>query len=278
MQRENHSILKLCKSMQLSTSSYYAYLKSRLKKKEVEDLEQAVVSAFWRHKRRYGTRRLVSEMYDEGYIVGRKKISIILKKNGLKAIQPKSFVPKTTQTHPHLRRSPNLLIDRDKSIQCNEVWVGDITYLPLQQGLWVYLATWLDTYSHHIVGWEIMDHLGEQLVIEAFEKAVTKRQPPRGLIVHSDGGSQYAGQNFRKRLGNYGFRKSMTRKNNHYDNAFAESLFSRLKAELLEGGLFLYIIEARIECFDYIDCYYNPIRKHSSIGNKSPLQFEKECG
>ena len=197
--------------MQLSTSSYYAYLKSRLKKKEVEDLEQAVVSAFWRHKRRYGTRRLVSEMYDEGYIVGRKKISIILKKNGLKAIQPKSFVPKTTQTHPHLRRSPNLLIDRDKSIQCNEVWVGDITYLPLQQGLWVYLATWLDTYSHHIVGWEIMDHLGEQLVIEAFEKAVTKRQPPRGLIVHSDGGSQYAGQNFRKRLGNYGFRQSMTR-------------------------------------------------------------------
>lgn len=264
--------------MQLSTSSYYAYLKSRLKKKEVEDLEQAVVSAFWRHKRRYGTRRLVSEMYDEGYIVGRKKISIILKKNGLKAIQPKSFVPKTTQTHPHLRRSPNLLIDRDKTIQCNEVWVGDITYLPLQQGLWAYLATWLDTYSHHIVGWEIMDHLGEQLVIKAFEKAVTKRQPPRGLIVHSDGGSQYAGQNFRKRLGNYGFRQSMTRKNNHYDNAFAESLFSRLKAELLEGGLFLDLIEARIECFDYIDCYYNPIRKHSSIGNKSPLQFEKECG
>jgi len=264
--------------MQLSTSSYYAYLKSRLKKKEVEDLEQAVVSAFWRHKRRYGTRRLVSEMYDEGYIVGRKKISIILKKNGLKAIQPKSFVPKTTQTHPHLRRSPNLLIDRDKTIQCNEVWVGDITYLPLQRGLWAYLATWLDIYSHHIVGWEIMDHLGEQLVIEAFEKAVTKRQPPRGLIVHSDGGSQYAGQNFRKRLGNYGFRQSMTRKNNHYDNAFAESLFSRLKAELLEGGLFWNIIEARIECFDYIDCYYNPIRKHSSIGNKSPLQFEKECG
>ena len=264
--------------MQLSTSSYYAYLKSRLKNKEVEALEQAVVSAFWRHKRRYGTRRLVSEMYDEGYIVGRKKISIILKKNGLKAIQPKSFVPKTTQTHPHLRRSPNLLIDRDKTIQCNEVWVGDITYLPLQQGLWAYLATWLDIYSHHIVGWEIMDHLGEQLVIEAFEKAVIKRQPPRGLIVHSDGGSQYAGHNFRKRLGNYGFRQSMTRKNNHYDNAFAESLFSRLKAELLEGGLFLDISEARIECFDYIDCYYNPIRKHSSIGNKSPLQFEKECG
>jgi len=264
--------------MQLSTSSYYAYLDRKKFPREDGGLEQAVVTAFWRHKRRYGTRRLVSEMHDEGYVVGRKRISTILKNNGLEAIQPKSFVPKTTQTHPHLSRSPNLLIDRDEVSRCNEVWVGDITYLPLQEGDWAYLATWLDIYSHHIVGWEIKEHMGEDLVIEAFEKGVMKRQAQAGLIVHSDGGGQYAGQKFRQRLGNYGYLQSMTRKDNHYDNSFAESLFSRLKAELLDGGMFLNLAEARLECFDYIECYYNPIRKHSSIGNKSPLQFEKECG
>jgi len=264
--------------MQLSTSSYYEYLKKEKFPSQDEGLEQAVVSAFWRHKRRYGTRRLVSELYDEGYVVGRKRISSILRKNGLRAIQPKPFVPKTTQTHPHLRRSPNLLLDREVSKVCNEVWVGDITYLPLQEGGWAYLATWLDLFSHHIVGWEVKSHMGEELVIEAFEKAVMKRQPSAGLIVHSDGGGQYGGQNFRQRLGNYGYLQSMTRKDNHYDNAFAESLFSRLKAELLDGGVFLDMAEARLECFDYIDCYYNPIRRHSSIGNKSPLQFEKEWG
>lgn len=118
----------------------------------------------------------------------------------------------------------------------------------------------------------------EQLVIQAFEKAVTKRKPSRGLIIHSDGGSQYASSKFRQRLGQYGYRQSMTRKSNHYDNAFAESLFSRFKAELLEDGIFYDIEEARLECFDYIDCYYNPIRKHSSIGNKSPLLFERLMG
>lgn len=278
MERENHSIVKLCKSMQLSTSSYYDYLKREHFSIQDDSLEQAVVSAFWRHKRRYGTRRLVSELNDEGYIVGRKQISSILKKNGLRAIQPKSYVPKTTKSHPHLRRSPNLLIDKGVVDSCNEVWVGDITYLPLHRGEWAYLAIWLDIYSHHIVGWEVKSHMGEALVIDAFEKAVQKRQPSSGLIVHSDGGGQYKGDQFRQRLESYGYLQSMTRKDNHYDNAYAESLFSRIKAEVLEGGSFIDESEARIECFDYIDCYYNPIRRHSSIGNKSPLQFEKECG
>lgn len=264
--------------MEVSTSSYYAYLKRQYAPKEVSDIESSVVSAFWRHKRRYGSRRLVSELHDEGYVVGRKRVSSILKKKGLRAIQPKSFVPKTTKTHPHLRRSPNLLLDRDEVSSCNEVWVGDITYLPLAGGKWAYLATWLDIYSHHIVGWEVQDHMEEELVLEAFEKAVQKRAPSAGLIVHSDGGGQYGSKKFRERLGYYRYKQSMTRKDNHYDNSFAESLFSRFKAEVLEGGVFMNLTEARMECFDYIECYYNPIRKHSSIGYKSPLQFEKECG
>ena len=264
--------------MQLSTSSYYEYLKQYQRKCLEDELEEAVKSAFWRHKRRYGTRRLVDELADEGYFIGRKRISSILRRNGLQAIQPKSFVPKTTQTHPHLRRKPNLLLDREIVSRCDEVWVGDITYLPLQEGKWAYLAIWLDIFSRYIVGWEIKNHMEESLVIDAFEKAASNRQPPKGLIVHSDGGGQYGGNKFSQRLLDYQFKQSMTRKDNHYDNAFAESLFSRLKAELLDGGAFLNIEDARMECFDYIECYYNPIRKHSSIGYKSPLQFEIACG
>lgn len=121
-----------------------------------------MVKAFWRHKRRYGTRRLVSEMFDEGYIVGRKKVSQILKKNGLKAIQLKSFVPKTTQSNPHLKRSPNVLLDRDVPTTCNEIWVGDITFLTLQVVQWAFLATWLDIFSHHIVGWQLRENMENQ--------------------------------------------------------------------------------------------------------------------
>lgn len=239
-------------------------------------LEQAVQTAFWRHKRRYGARRLVAELRDENFVVGRARVRSIMQKYNLIAIQPKSFVPKTTKSHPHLKRSANLLIDRDKTSRCNEIWVGDITYIPLVGGDWAYLAVWLDLFSRFIVGWDIQTHMRESLVIAAFDKAVQKRQPSKQLIVHSDGGGQYGSLNFRRRLRHQGYEQSMTRKDNHYDNAHAESLFSRFKAELLEDGVFSDYAEARMECFEYIEMYYNPIRRHSSLNNKSPLNFEKE--
>lgn len=262
--------------MQVSTSTYYKYLESRDKVKSLDKLESALNAAFWRHKRRYGTRRLVAELQDEGYFIGRRKVRGLMRKNALVAIQPKSFLPKTTQANDSLYRNSNLLLDRDKVSQCNEVWVGDITYLPLVGGEWAYLSIWLDLYSRHIVGWDVQAHMKEDLVLSSFENAVSKRSPSQGLIIHSDGGGQYKSRKFRKRLNNYAYLQSMTRKDNHYDNAHAESLFSRLKAELLEDGVFANVEEARMECFEYIDCYYNPIRRHSSLGNISPLQFEKE--
>lgn len=261
--------------MEISTSSYYNY-KNRKENPSEDLLEQAVQTAFWRHKRRYGSRRLVAELRDEGFIVGRTRTRSIMQKYTLYAIQPKSFVPKTTKSHPHLRRSANLLIDRVKVSKCNEVWVGDITYIPLADGNWAYLAIWLDLFSRYLVGWDIQLHMEDSLVIAALDKAVQKRRPPKGLLVHSDGGGQYASVKFRNRLGNQGYEQSMTRKDNHYDNAHSESLFSRFKAEVLEDGIFSDLEEARIECFEFIELYYNPIRRHSSLDNKSPLQFEKE--
>ena len=142
-----------------------------------------------------------------------------------------------------MRRSPNLLLEEENLPTApNQVIVGDITYLPTEEGSskkWLYLAIWMDLYSRKIVGWCVDEHMDETLVIRAFKMMIQNRNPPKGLIVHSGGGSQYGANNFRKILKDNEFRQSMTRKDNHYDNAHAESLFSRFKAEVLNEGLFI---------------------------------------
>ena len=236
---------------------------------------------FTKHKRRYGWRRIQAELADEGLKAGRHQIRSRMKEQNLQAIQPKSFVPKTTQSHSHLRRSPNLLLDKGcLPTAPNQVVVGDITYLPNDEqgyGKWLYLATWLDLYSHRIVGWHLDRSMEDDLVITAIQQMIKERQPPKHLIVHSDGGGQYGSTAFRGLLQLHGFRQSMTRKNNHYDNAHAESLFSRFKAELLdETKIFKGLKDAYCQSFEYIEGYYNTIRRHSSIGYLAPMEFERQ--
>ena len=197
-----------------------------------------------------------------------------MQEQGLKAIQPRSFVPKTTQTNPNLLRSPNLLLEMDKVDVVNKIWVGDITYLAMADGSWAYLATWMDLFSRMIVGWRFGTSLDVTLVMDSFKKAILRRNPAPGLIVHSDGGGQYMSKEFRHLLSTYGFAQSMTRVDNHYDNAFAESLFSRFKAELTEEFPFESHQNARSIIFEYIEIYYNRVRKHSSLGYMSPEVFE----
>lgn len=162
----------------------------------------------------------------------------------------------------------------DKVNQINRVWVGDITYLPMADGAWSYLATWMDLYSRLIVGWKISTSLNATLVIHSFEKAFTLRRPPPGLIIHSDGGGQYMDLGFRKIIAYYQCQQSMTRVDNHYDNAFAESLFSRCKAELLKNSTFQNVQQAQEMIFEYIEAYYNRKRRHSALKYKSPANFE----
>lgn len=199
-----------------------------------------------------------------------------MQEQGLKAIQPRSFVPKTTQTNPNLLRSPNLLLEMDKVGGVDSVWVGDITYIAMADGSWLYLATWMDLFSRMIVGWKIGTSLDVTLVMDSFKKAILRRNPAPGLIVHSDGGGQYMSKEFRHLLAAYGFAQSMTRVDNHYDNAFAESLFSRFKAELTEELPFENHQNAQSIIFEYIEIYYNRVRKHSSLGYMSPEVFEIE--
>ena len=162
-----------------------------------------------------------------------------------------------------------------RAITLNQVWVSEITYIPLANGKWLYLAVWVDLWSRRVAGWCLADHMRNELAITALRRALLGRGPAVGLIVHSDRGGQYASKDFGKLLSG-SYLQSMSRAGECYDNATAESFWSRLKAEVLESGVFLSLEDARAEIGDYIDNYYNVVRKHSSINYCSPFQFESK--
>ena len=186
-------------------------------------------------------------------------------------------MPRTTDSRHPYPISPNLIKDKPFPVKIDHVWVGDITYIPLQGGGWCYLAVWMDLFSRKVTGWQLRNHMKEGLIIEAFKKAWSTRKATEGLIVHSDRGGQYAGNIFRKLLKGHKLLQSMSGVDNPYDNAFMESYFSRFKAELLEGGAFDGLENARTAIFEYIETYYNPIRRHSALGYISPMAFERKA-
>ena len=232
---------------------------------------------FDRHRRRYGARRLAAELKAQGVQVGRFQVRAVMRREGLRAIGPRRFTPRTTDSRHAAQPSPNLLLDRENAPQQpGEVIVGDITYLPLASGGWGYLASWQDQFSKRVVGWEVADRMTEALVIQALEKAISGGRLRSGTIVHTDRGSQYVSHKFRALLAAHRCRQSMSRRGNCWDNAQAESFFARYKAELLEGGAFEDVSQARGETFSYIEGYYNRVRRHSGLGYQSPEGFERE--
>ncbi|MBO3272172.1 IS3 family transposase [Hymenobacter defluvii] len=263
----------LCRVLQVAPSSYYAWRKRR--QQPAPAWERAIVRAFQRHARRYGTRRLRAEVHAEGHRVGRGRIRRVLAAHGLRAQQPRSFVPRTTDSGHGRRVAPNRLRGQPRPTAPNRVWVGDITCLPKQGGGWLYLASWQDACSRKVVGWDVRETMPEDLVSEALRRALVVRQPPAGLIVHSDQGSQYTATRFRDLLAAHGATQSMSRRGNCYDNAQAESFWSRLKTELLNGGSFPGLEEARLELSHYI-AYYNAERRHSALAYHSPNHFENQ--
>jgi transposase InsO family protein len=241
---------------------------------QVREESKKVVEVFESHKKRYGTRRLQVELGRQGYPMSRGKLRRIMQQEGLRAIQPKSFVPRTTQTDPGRLRSPNLLEVADFSIyRPNQVYVGDITYLPVG-GKWCYMATWIDAFTRVVKGYCVDNHMETSLVTRALSMAINEHSPGQGLIIHTDGGSQYSSKAFRSVLATNKFEQSMTRKDNHYDNAMAESFFGRMKAELLEKQGFRDCQQAKSLVFEYIH-YYNTKRIHSGISNQVPAEYEK---
>jgi transposase InsO family protein len=264
--------------MQISRSGYYAWRKGQThqRNQKSKKVEQQIIHTFGEHKRRYGSRRISKTLQQQGETVSRYKAGKVLHKYGLKAIQPRSFVPKTTDSRHAYRISPNLLLNKARPSKPNQIWVGDITYIPLAGGDWCYLCVWMDLFSRKIIGWYLDDNMEETLIIAAFRKALGSRKITKGLIVHSDRGGQYTSNTFRNIIANKKMMQSMSRADNPYDNAFMESCFSRFKAELLQDGIFENIEDAHTEIFEYIEMYYNTIRLHSSLDYKSPMQFERQ--
>jgi transposase InsO family protein len=239
-------------------------------------MEQKIIDTFREHKRRYGSRRISKSLGNKGEKASRYKVSKTLRQYGLKAIQPRSFVPKTTNSRHTYQISPNLLLDRPKPGKPNEIWVGDITFIPLSGSNWCYLSVFMDLFSRRIVGWQLDDNMKETLVTATLNKAIGSRKINKDLIIHSDRGGQYGGKMFRAIIKKRKMLQSMSRADNPYDNAFMESCFSRFKAELLQDGIFETIEDAQTEIFEYIEMYYNTLRLHSSLDYQSPDEYEKQ--
>lgn len=265
-------IRRICRVLSLPRSSYYEA--SRPSKTELEDREigDQIERIFRKHLRRYGYRRIHDDLKDLEVKCGPARVRRIMKQRGLHAIQPKNFLPRTSDGRADLPSS-NLLLDRAAPEGVNEVWIGDITFIPTSEG-WCYLAVVIDLYSRRVVGWSLANHLRAELVCEALAKAL-KSRPHRGdLIFHSDRGSQYGSNAFRDTLERAGITQSMSRRANPYDNAWTESFVGTIKTEMLQGGRFAGQEDARTEIFCYIDGYYNTQRKHSALGYLPPSQFE----
>ena len=272
--RDEFSVAVACATLGVSRSGYYRWQEPSESKRGREDRELAlrIREIFHHRRRRYGARRIAVELTDRGHPCGVDRVARLLKTQGLAAIQPKSFRPKTTDSRHTLGYNPNLLLARAEPKRIDELWVGDITYVPLRHGKFLYLALLMDRYSRKIVGWKLSDDMTESLVLAALSQAIRNRQPSPGLICHSDRGGQYAGSRYRALLRRVGILQSMSRAGDCYDNAFMESCFGTIKTEL-EMTDYKDSYEGRREIKSYI-AYYNNQRRHSSLNYLTPLDFE----
>ena len=271
-QQTGHGIRPICQVLGVPRSSYYhASQPTPCQSADIE-LGKVIEGIFRHHRRRYGYRRIHSDLADKGMICAAARVRQIMEERGLHAIQPKTYGPKTSDGRAD-KPSPKLLLDKPLPDQPDKVWAGDITYIPTAEG-WRYLAVVIDLCSRRIVGWALADHMRAELVTDALNQALGSRTVAPGLISHSDRGSQYGSRSHRQMLEAADILQSMSARANPYHNAWTESFMGTLKSEMLQGGSFANDADARIEIFDFIESYYNHHRKHSALGYQTPAQFE----
>ena len=268
------SLSSVCQTLEVSRAGYYAWQseKKSARQRRDRELTRLVADTFWKHRRRYGARRIAVELVAQGQPCGVDRVAKLLKNQGLRAIQPQSFRPRTTDSRHTLGYSPNLLLNAPPPDRINQIWVADITYIPLANSRFAYLAMTMDLFSRRVVGWELAESMDEPLVLTSLQQAIAARQPRADLIHHSDRGGQYAGHAIRAVLRRAAMRQSMSRAGNCYDNAFMESCFGTIKTEL-EMTEYEHVIQARADIASYL-AYYNTERRHSALDYLSPYHFE----
>lgn len=265
---------RLCVLAGVSVSGYYAWKHRRLSDRQRDDM---IFLAHIRHqfalsRQTYGSPRMHVELKESGLRIGRHRTARLMRENNLRA-RTKTRFKSTTDSHHGEPIAPNLLEQNFSCDSPNQKWGGDISYIWTQEG-WLYLAIVVDLYSRRIIGWEARDRMKKDLAICALQKAIAIRQPQPGLIQHSDRGSQYAAYDYRKLLTSHGILSSMSAKGHCYDNAMVETVFKTLKSELIWRTLFRTRTQAVHAIAEYIDGFYNPLRRHSALGYISPIAFE----
>ncbi len=271
----NHRTSEACLLLGVSTSGYYAWDHGGRGNRAQANAEllSRIREVHRKSRGNYGSPRVTRELYAQGIRCGHNRVARIMRKNGLKGAQKACFRPRTTDSHHSHPISPNRLKDHQAITRPNQVWVSDITYIPTREG-WSYLSAVMDLGTRHLKGWTLKDSLKADLVVDAFRRAAVRHRPGPGLILHSDRGCQYASDQFRRQLDRCKALGSMSRKGNCYDNAAMESFWATLKTEMHINQPFGSKEEAKLAIFDYIETFYNRQRLHSSIGYKSPADYE----
>lgn len=264
----------MCRRLGVSPSGYYAFRRRPPSIRALRDARLSLcIQAIHRQSRgTYGRPRICDELRAQGHRVGPRRVGRLMRAQGLFGRMPKRFKKTTDSKHDH-GYAPNRVQQDFSASEPNRLWLSDITYVRTWQG-WLYVAVIVDAFSRRIVGYAIDDHMRTDLVLDAFRQAVRHRRPGPGLIHHSDRGTQYASEEFRKALRAIGAKSSMSSTGNCFDNAAAESFFSTLKQELIHRHGWPTKARAKAAIADYIDHFYNPRRRHSFVGNISPLDFE----
>jgi len=271
------SINRLCEIMDVSPRGYRAYRNRPLSPSQCKDL---VVLAHIREQfalslGSYGRPRMTEELKEAGVDVGHRRVGRLMRENDIRVERSKKYKATTDSNHS-FNIAPNLLDGDFSATAPNQKWAGDISYIWTREG-WLYLAVIIDLYSRRVVGWAVSNRMKRDLAIRALEMAINLRRPPPNCIHHTDRGSQYCSHDYQKILRRHKFKVSMSGKGNCYDNAAVETFFKTIKAELIWRHHWPTRRAAELAIFNYINGFYNARRKHSALGWKSPLAFERKA-
>jgi len=271
------TVTRMCDMMEVSCSAFYDWLKRPESARSLEDrrLSEKVKKSHEKSRKTYGARRIVKDLVEDDEVISRTRVGRLMKQQDLKSKSKRKFKATTNSKHNH-PVAPNLLDRKFQVERPDTVYAGDITYISTDEG-WLYLAVLIDLYSRAVVGWAMSERITAELANDALVMAVWKRKPNKGLMLHSDRGSQYASGLYQKTIKKHGFICSMSRKGNCWDNAPSESFFHTLKVELIHHRRYRTRQEAKRDIFVYIEVCYNRQRRHSTIGYHTPLSYEQMC-
>jgi len=266
---------RLCQIMDVSPRGFRAFRSRPMSQSQRTDM---VLLAHIREQHKlslgsYGRPRMTEELKELGFDVGHRRVGRIMRRNSISVVRTHKYKVTTDSNHK-FNIAPNLLNRNFSADQPNQKWVVDISYIWTREG-WLYLAVVLDLYSRRVIGWAVSNRMKKDLAIRALKMAVALRKPPKDCIHHSDRGSQYCSHEYQKLLRKHGFKASMSGKGNCYDNAAMETFFKTIKAELIWRHSWQTRRDAEVAIFEYINGFYNPRRRHSALGWKSPLAFER---